>query len=115
MVFIFDLFFSDLNILTNDYELAIRASKKLEALLKQHFNAQGKGLHELISSIEKKNYFSDHTIRTMRRLATIRNKLIHDDNYNKIEDKAKFIEDFKIAKREIENLVNSNNKTCVIM
>ena len=77
----------------NDYELAIRLSKELEFILETHFQATGKGLHQKITSA-KQNYFhkthrhfSTKLEKNMRRLATIRNKLIHNRNYKRLMTK----------------------------
>ena len=37
---------------SNDYELVIKTSKELEHFLETEFSAQGKGLHEKISSVQ---------------------------------------------------------------
>merc|ERR1712228_181941 len=114
----------------NDYELAIRLSKELEYYLELHFNATGRGLHEKITTAER-NFNATHPnpkfptqlVRNMRRLATIRNKLIHDRSYHKIDDKQRFIQTFEEsykALQEIIKQINSKNATtesdqCIVL
>lgn len=95
----------------NDYELAIRLSKELEFILETHFQATGKGLHQKITSA-KQNYFhkthrhfSTKLEKNMRRLATIRNKSIHNRNYNEIDDKNAFIQAFKDSYIELQEII----------
>jgi hypothetical protein len=100
---------------TNDFELVIRLSKELEFILEKYFSSHGKGLHEKISN--GKN-IPEKLQKKMRYVATIRNKLIHDRDFNKIDREA-FINVFKEAKSELENLkILNENKTdsyCQIM
>ena len=117
----------------NDYELAIRISKELEYYLEIHFKATGKGLHEKITSAQR-NYnniyiktnkqFPIHLIKNMRRLATIRNKLIHNRFYNAIDDKKGFIHTFEESYIELQQIIikmnqNKNTKSqheqCIIL
>lgn len=58
-------------------ETVIRASKQLEQLLEQHYGATGRGLHEKTSSIETQ--LNNDTIRGLRKIATLRNKVVHED------------------------------------
>lgn len=72
----------------NDYELAIKYSKNLERLLKDRLGATGKGLHECTSSVEGK--LDVKIVKKLRYIATIRNKLVHDADYGKIDNKGLF-------------------------
>jgi len=74
----------------DDLKWAITLSKSTESFLEDHFGASGKGLHEKISSVE--DHLSDNTIRHFRRIASIRNTLVHDVDVNKIDDWGKFEE-----------------------
>lgn len=58
-------------------ETVIRASKQLEQLLEQHYGASGRGLHEKTSSIE--DQLDSDTVRRLRKIATLRNKVVHED------------------------------------
>lgn len=106
---------------SNHYELAIKTSKDLEHLLEQEWGAEGKGLHEKISWVQQHSNppLPEDLVRRMRFLATVRNKLIHDVTYNRIEDRERFIKAYEQSKREIrEVLVRRGKKPssdCVIM
>lgn len=57
----------------NDFELVIRATKDLERLLEQQFDApSGKsvGLHDKITSAQQSHGLSASTVRQMRKLVT---------------------------------------------
>mmetsp|Transcript_19890 Transcript_19890/g.43515 ORF Transcript_19890/g.43515 Transcript_19890/m.43515 type:complete len:108 (-) Transcript_19890:155-478(-) len=96
----------------NDFELVIRAAKELEWLLETEFGARGKGLHEKISSVPS---LPPTLVKEMRYLATIRNKLIHEKDFNQIPDRARYIEKFEASAKELQTLVkNKNNAHCVI-
>lgn len=73
----------------SDLDLVISASKKYEDLLERHFNAEGKGLHEKVNSIE--HLLDENTSRSLRIVATMRNKLVHEAGVREIPDRAKFI------------------------
>jgi hypothetical protein len=84
----------------NDYELAIKYSKTLEQILKDRFGAKGKGLHECTSSVEAK--LDAKTVKKLRYVATIRNKLVHDADYAKIDNKRQFKEAYFEALRALK-------------
>ncbi|GAB5030282.1 Hypothetical protein NocV09_00204140 [Nannochloropsis oceanica] len=105
---------------SNDYELAIKASKNLEHLLEHEWGAQGKGLHEKISWVQDSSSpLPEDLMRRMRFLATIRNKLIHDVEFTKIENRSKFIETYERSKRELQAILvqrgSSRSNDCAIM
>ena len=83
----------------NDFELVIRATKELEWLLETHFRApDGKdhGLHDKITAARdpQGNPLPPAVVRKMRKLVTIRNALVHDREYNAIDDRAAFARGF---------------------
>lgn len=93
----------------NDYELAIKSSKELEYLLENEFRAQGKGLHEKISSASSQ--LSPKLVKHMRYLATIRNKLIHERGFDAIPDRKHFIRNFEECVKELEEIVAKRRGT----
>jgi hypothetical protein len=103
---------------TNDYELAIKSSKELEYLLENEFNAQGKGLHEKISSAS--SHISPKLVKHMRYLATIRNKLVHERGFDAIPDRKSFIRNFEESVKELQEIVAkrrgpaSGTQKCII-
>ena len=86
----------------SDLDLAIRTSKRLERRLRDGFNATGKGLHTLVDSVEHK--LPRDLVKKLRLVATVRNKLVHDLDYTKIDDRARFERAAKEAERELERL-----------
>ncbi|MDO9180372.1 MAG: DNA translocase FtsK 4TM domain-containing protein [Agitococcus sp.] len=68
-------------------ELAVRYSKQLESILEQKFAAEGRGLHEKVSSVE--DLLSEDLVRKLRWIATMRNKVVHEDDFE-IENLASF-------------------------
>ncbi|MDI3260292.1 MAG: hypothetical protein QJR02_11410 [Sinobacteraceae bacterium] len=65
---------------TSPIEIAVRTSRIVEALLAEHFGASGKGLHEKIDSAALR--LSPDAMRQLRYVATIRNRLVHEANFN---------------------------------
>jgi hypothetical protein len=103
---------------SNDFELCIRSSKELEHLLDTEFRASGKGLHEKISSVESQ--LTPDMVKQMRYLATIRNKLVHEYDFNRIPDRAKFIKNFEQSAKELNEILRKrragekSGEQCVI-
>ncbi|POM69215.1 Hypothetical protein PHPALM_14521 [Phytophthora palmivora] len=87
----------------NDYQLAIETSKELEYLLETEFNAHGQGLHEKVSSIE--SAIPVPTVRSIRYVATLRNRLIHDREMKALPDRQTFIKKFDDAMVELNILI----------
>lgn len=72
----------------SDIELVINRTKTLEAILERGLGATGKGLHEKISSVQGK--LPEALVRKLRFVATLRNKLVHDAGYQKLDDRPAF-------------------------
>ena len=68
----------------SDYELVIGRCKRLEQLLQERFGASGRGLHEKVSSVEAR--LPADLVKRLRYIATVRNKLVHEDAGNRIDD-----------------------------
>lgn len=99
----------------NDFEMVIRASKDLEALLEQ-LGASGKGLHEKINSAFALGQITQRLAKSMRFLATLRNKLVHERGFDSIPDRASFIRTFEASHEELRQIASNEKKTgyCVI-
>ena len=93
---------------SNDYELVIKTTKDLEYILERNFNAQGRGLHEKVSSCEGE--LSNSLVKKMRYLATIRNKLIHERGFDEIPNRATFLQLYDEAERELEILLTERTR-----
>lgn len=63
-----------------DIETAVRFSKELEGLLESRFSAQGRGLHEKISSVEAG--LPPDLVDTLRFIATVRNRAVHEHGFS---------------------------------
>lgn len=60
-------------------ETAIGYSKRIETVLVNRYGATGKGLHEKVSSVASQ--LPVHIVRKSRHIASVRNKLVHEDGY----------------------------------
>lgn len=60
-------------------ETVIKNTKKIESILQTKFSAECRGLHEKITSIE--SYLDSQQVKVLRRIATLRNKTVHEDDF----------------------------------
>ena len=67
-------------------ETAVLASKKIEAILRDGFGAQGRGLHEYLASVEQR--IPAAIVKKARYIASVRNQVVHNDGV--IADLAEF-------------------------
>jgi hypothetical protein len=81
----------------SDIEIVVKYSKKIEHILETKYNASGKGLHSKINSVQ--NELPEKIIKTLRYVATIRNKIIHQNEFDKIPNKTSFI-------KQCEEMIN---------
>jgi hypothetical protein len=88
----------------SDIEEVIKVSKKIEGILRNQYKADGRGLHELVTSIQSK--LDSELVRDLRKIATIRNHVIHQDGYNFNKDKNKF---FQTSERVLSKLAKRQN------
>src|SRR5687767_13052867 len=68
-------------------------------MLRSKHGADGKGLHQLVTSVERD--LPPELVRTLRRVATIRNKIVHEDSYQRLDDPKGFISDCAAAKKQL--------------
>lgn len=85
----------------SDYELVIKRCKRLEALLEERLGAQGRGLHEKVSSIQSQ--LPQPLVRKLRFVATVRNRLIHEVTIDRLDDP----EGFQRACDDAEQMIAS--------
>ena len=102
----------------NDFELVIRATKDLEHLLETGFGAtQDKqtGLHDKITYAQDTAGLSKDTVKKLRYLVTIRNKLVHDHDFNKLPDRDHFAKSYDSVEKELrEKLKGKSDGACII-
>lgn len=89
--------------------------------MKEHFHAEGKGLHEYLNCLTLKDKIDERIIQKMRYIATIRNKLIHDHSYQKLDDRTKYVECYQTSRAALLQAVKErkekngdNNNNCII-
>lgn len=76
-------------------------TKKLESVLETRLGAEGRGLHEKTGSVEHR--LDKDLVRLLRKIATRRNKAIHEDGYT-VEDIDRFVKDCEYAHNRIVRL-----------
>lgn len=79
-------------------DVAIEASRELEGLLTKHFDAEGKGLHEKVSSVQHK--LDPALVKRLRWIATMRNKTVHEDG-KAIKDLGEFKKTAEQARNDV--------------
>lgn len=72
----------------SDIEKVVVRTRQIEKLLRVQYHAKGKGLHQLITSCEER--LPHDVIGKLRFIATIRNKIVHEEDY-KLEDRKQFL------------------------
>ena len=73
----------------SDIELVVRKSKTLERCLRQDFGAKGESLGQLIKSVEGK--LPADTIQQLKRVNGMRNKVVHEERQDRLEDRREFV------------------------
>ena len=63
----------------SDIELAVKYSRYLEFLLEKRLGATGTGLHEKVTSVEKR--LGEPLVKRLRWIATLRNKVVHEEGF----------------------------------
>lgn len=79
-------------------ELVVTRSRRIERLLREHYHAEGKGLHQLINSCEER--LPHEIVPKLRFIASVRNKTVHEDGYQ-LDDKKGFIAACKACEKEL--------------
>jgi hypothetical protein len=85
-------------------EIAVKGSKRLESLLESRFGAKGRGLHEKLTSVEKR--IPQDVRKSIRWVATVRNKLVHE------QGPAKFaVDDFQRTVDRVAQKLSASART----
>ena len=92
----------------SDYELVIKKSKHLEQLLEEGLGAQGRGLHEKVSSVEGR--LPTALVKRLRFIATVRNKLVHDAQMDRLDDRRGYEDACNKAEKELASLLQPAGK-----
>ncbi len=72
----------------SEIEQVVLRTRKLETLLREQYHAEGKGLHQLVTSCEER--LPHDVIKKLRYVATIRNKVVHEERY-RLDDRKAFL------------------------
>lgn len=83
-----------------DIDTAVRGARQLEGLLEQRFGAQGRGLHEKLSSVEAQIPLP--VVKQIRWIASLRNRVVHEGAV--IDDVTDFKRAVTTARRRLEAL-----------
>lgn len=86
----------------SDIEFVIKKSKALEALLEAEFRAEGKGLHEKLTSVQSR--LPEPLVKKLRFIATMRNKLVHDSRTDRLDDRRRFEDTCDDAESQLRTL-----------
>ena len=79
----------------------IRHVKRLESRLAD-LGATGRGLHEKTSSIASD--LPEDLVRRLRFIATVRNKLVHDADYDRLDDPRGYFKACRQAEKQLNQL-----------
>ncbi len=90
----------------NIFEIVAQCSADLESTLRNKLNAEGRGLIELANSVESK--ISSDTLKRIRRLGFLRNKLLHENDDSGL-NKTGFYNEYHDIKKIVSDLCESNS------
>jgi len=96
---------------TNHYELVISNCKKLEQMLEDGLGASGRGLHEKVSSVQ--DSLPAPLVKRLRYIASIRNKLVHESDSNRLDDANGYREACRRAETELKQLLRPKRVGCM--
>lgn len=82
----------------SDIEQVVVHTRKLETLLREQYHADGKGLHQLITSCEER--LPHDVIVKLRYVATILNKVVHEEDYQ-LQDRKAFMAVCRECEKEL--------------
>ena len=117
--------------ISNDFELVIRATKALEDLLDTYFPTNTTnpihgtghhqrggvhhahiGLHAKISRAKEQcgAAFTRDLVKSLRYLVTLRNKLVHENEFNALPDRGAFLQTFRRSELQLLALIADRRK-----
>ncbi|GEM81587.1 hypothetical protein VSU01S_38320 [Vibrio superstes NBRC 103154] len=82
----------------SDIDQVVTRTRRIEGLLRTRFHASGRGLHQLITDSEER--LPHDVIAKLRYVATIRNKMLHEDGF-KLEDRKQFLQACNECEKEL--------------
>ncbi len=84
----------------SDLDLAVEWSRRFESILACRYGATGRGLHELIDSVEAD--LPGRAVRDLRLVATVRNRIVHEEGYDRIEGRGDFLRSCRRGRRALQ-------------
>ena len=94
----------------SDIDIVIKSSRRLESMLSDGLGAEGRGLHQKISSVE--DQLPESLVRRLRFVATMRNKVVHEDV--RLDDRRGFINAGKRGEKELQKLIKARKSRCFV-
>jgi hypothetical protein len=88
--------------MSNIEDVVIR-TRRIEKLLRTQYHADGKGLHQLITSCEER--LPHDVIKKLRYVATIRNKIVHEEDYE-LDDRESYFSACDDCEKELTPRAN---------
>lgn len=82
-----------------DITPVVKVAKRIESLLVEKYGAEGRGLHEKFTSVQNRVPAELH--KTIRYVATVRNKAVHEDDYE-LDDAQGFLSQAERVARALE-------------
>jgi hypothetical protein len=95
------------------YEVVIGRCKKLERVLEEGLGAEGRGLHEKVTSVQGR--LPPALVKRLRFIATVRNKLVHETSGDKIDDLAGYKQACDLAEKELKTLFKPAKRGCALV
>ncbi|GEM76880.1 hypothetical protein [Vibrio sagamiensis] len=82
----------------SDIEKVVMRTRRLEKLLRTQYHAEGKGLHQMVTSCEDR--LPHDVISKLRFIATVRNKVVHEEDY-KLDNRKDFLHACDVCEKEL--------------
>ncbi|CAM2879861.1 DUF4145 domain-containing protein [Vibrio rarus] len=82
----------------SDIDQVVTRTRRIEGLLRTRFHARGRGLHQLITDSEER--LPREVIAKLRYVATVRNKMLQEDNFE-LEDRKQFVQICTLCEKEL--------------
>jgi hypothetical protein len=94
----------------SENDVVLESSKQLESVLRERYQAQGRGLHEYVTSVGSR--IPDRLVGTLRYLATVRNGVVHGDGELKdVHERARYALQAGRAYDWLVKLANADGNT----
>ncbi len=87
----------------SNIEEVVKRTRRIEKLLRVQYHADGKGLHQLITSCEDR--LPHDVISKLRYVATIRNKIVHEEDF-KLDNRKSYFATCDACEKELTPRAN---------